>query len=875
MVFPVLRRRPAAGTPLLFDGTPPMFPFGLRIIPLLIALAALDGPALGAEIQRDELVALYIFRLAEQIQWANESRIERYRIHLVDASLGIAAELADIARVKKLHGKPFAVSRSPEPELPAGAHIAFVAGNRSGAYPTLFEQAEGRNLLLISDGLADQRLVMVNLVENAEKQIRFEINKANILNQGLGVHPDIVLLGGTEIDVAALYWEARLSLQEEERHTAALESTRVEQTRVIESQQARIAASEKEIEVQRALVGTQREQIRTQEEVLQDQERERAELEAELETLRQDLQRQETTLREREEELGRQQAEIDKRSTILEQQARRIGAQDVRIQEQERILEEIGAALAAQRRILALVSAVALLVLGLAVAIYVLYRQKQRSNRTLAEQARQLEVSGRALALAKEEAEIANQAKSAFVSNISHELRTPLNAILGFSQLMVRDLAIPASGRERLSLINRSGEHLLEMIDEVLNFSRIEAGRLELHPESFDLHQTLADIGAMIRSRALARGLGFTLELEPDLERRVCADQGKLWQVLINLLGNAVKFTKSGGVALRARSTAAADATLLLTLEVEDTGIGIPADEVEAIFAPFTQAEGSPLSGKGTGLGLAITRSFVQLMGGRIGVESTPGKGSLFRVELPVEQAEAAAVSAPAAASAAVAGLEPGQPEQRVLVVEDDPENRRLLTDLLTQVGFAVRAAGNGREGVRLFREWAPQFIWMDMRMPEMNGYEAIAAIRALPGGEAVKIAVLTASAFEEQRSRLLATGCDELVYKPFRMEEILEVMKRHLGVRYEYEAVSLPGAKPGAVLDPQALASLPPAWLAELRSRLIELDMERILDLIERIEIRDAELGSALRVLADQFAFTRLLELLETGDGKTGDQSG
>ena len=472
----------------------------------------------------------------------------------------------------------------------------------------------------------------------------------------------------------------------------------------------------------------------------------------------------------------------------------------------------------------------------------------------------------------EEAAETANQAKSTFLANMSHELRTPLNSILGFSRMLGQGRDVTADQQEKLGIINRSGEHLLGMIDDILSLAKIESGRAELRPETFEVAQTLQDVGQMMKSRAERKGLRFSLELDPVLPPYVQGDAGKLRQVLINLLDNAVKFTSEGMVSLCARTLPIADdpSTITLQLEIEDNGPGIAPKQVEHIFEPFIQTQQFRNSLKGTGLGLAISKSFVEVMNGEISVDSTPGKGSLFRVELPMALSEAAEVVDVGSAGPVVLGLEPGQAAWRILVVEDNPDNRLLLSSLLLQAGFEIREAENGEQAVALFEQWQPHLIWMDIRLPVMDGYEATAKIRSLPGGDTVKIVAITASAFKEQDKSILQAGCDEAVRKPFKDHKIFECMARHLSVKYIYkdrEAVA--AHKPGINLTAETLTALPPDLLQELRETTLALDREAIFAVIERMEPLAPDTAKGLRTLMDNFQTGLIRDLFGDNDEK------
>ncbi len=470
---------------------------------------------------------------------------------------------------------------------------------------------------------------------------------------------------------------------------------------------------------------------------------------------------------------------------------------------------------------------------------------------------------------AKERAETANRAKSVFLANMSHELRTPLNAILGFSSLMQNDGSLSVEQRETLGIVARSGRYLLDIINDVLDMARIEAGRATVENTVFDLQAMMRDLAETMRQRAEAKGLQLTLEMAAELPRAVKTDESRLRQVVLNLVGNAIKFTSQGGVTLRLASRPLGDSgRVTLVVEVKDSGDGIVAGDRQRIFEPFVQI-GNEKGHEGTGLGLAITRQFVELMGGVIRVESAPGGGSVFRVEVPVELVGAAIVVRAAGREAHLARLAPGQPDCRVLVVEDHEVNRLLMRRLLQQSGVQVRVAENGAEGVEAFRSWRPALVWMDWRMPVMDGLEATRRIRALEGGRDVKIVALSASVLEEERAQVLAAGADDFLSKPIEFSRMYDCLTKHLGVRFVFDEWPIPAQRRLSVaLDREALTALPSSLRTELADVLVSLDAARIADVIRRVAESDPALGAVLQQHADQFQYTIIRHAVQSCPG-------
>ncbi len=471
--------------------------------------------------------------------------------------------------------------------------------------------------------------------------------------------------------------------------------------------------------------------------------------------------------------------------------------------------------------------------------------------------------------LAKEAAEAATQAKSAFLANMSHEIRTPMNAIMGFAQLLRRDPSLSPQQREGIEAIASASDHLLELINDILDISKIEAGRIRLNPAPFCLHDMLDKLEQMFRSRAEAKGITLAMERDDHTPEYILADEGKLRQVFTNLIGNAVKFTEQGGVAVRvsAAEVAATPDLLHVMVEIEDTGLGISEADQQRLFQPFEQASAGVKTG-GTGLGLAISEKIVEMMGGEIRVESEWGRGSCFRFHVVVQPCEAG-LQEKEARHRSVIGLPADVGPVRVLIVDDVPDNRTLLAALLKPVGFQVEEAANGQEALHVVERWSPHVVFMDIRMPVMDGYEATRIIHATEAGRATRIIAVTASALDDAELKTKQAGMDAHIRKPFRAEEIFASLERLLDLRFVYEDEKDGGGDdtPRLALTREAMAALPTDLLDGMRQALEMGDMGSLVELTGQIETANPAAASALRALADQYRYETLARLLSTGD--------
>lgn len=474
-----------------------------------------------------------------------------------------------------------------------------------------------------------------------------------------------------------------------------------------------------------------------------------------------------------------------------------------------------------------------------------------------------------ALQIAKAEAEAANQAKSQFLSTMSHELRTPLNAILGFSQLLARDASLSVQQQESLEIINRSGEHLLTLINDVLDMAKIEAGRQELHVTSFDLQELMRELEHLFRLKSASKGIQLHFEVAETVPRYIKTDATKLRQVLQNLLSNALKFTQSGDIWLNVTLLEQTPYAQQLAFTVKDTGCGIAAHELSSIFAAFVQTQSGRDAQTGTGLGLPISQKFVELMGGTIEVQSKLGVGTQFDFFINFEHPVAEELRNLSSDSPKqfITGIAPQQPPYRILIVDDRWESRRLLSTLLSPLGFAVREAVNGKEAIQIYEQWLPHLIWMDMKMPIMDGYAATQFIKTKQQVQKPIIIALTASALDEEQDVILAAGCDDFVRKPFREDVIFQKLQHHLGVEYVYGEVTHSGADPQSSsqeLTRDDLMSMPLNWIQSLHEAAGKVDNSSILQLLQQLPPGQQKLAERIMSIVQNFRCDKLFHLTE-----------
>lgn len=486
----------------------------------------------------------------------------------------------------------------------------------------------------------------------------------------------------------------------------------------------------------------------------------------------------------------------------------------------------------------------------------------QKRAREALQMARELREAKQLADQLRVKAEDANLAKSTFLANMSHELRTPLNSIIGFSQFLVNDISLDAEQLKYMRLIMTSSEHLLTLINDILEMSKIESGKIQLQLVDFDLIELLETLDSIYRANAANSGLDFIVTVDDDLPRYLHGDRSKIRQILVNLLSNAIKFTDVGSIALRAKLVSSTNDGSHLIFEVEDTGSGIASHELDMLFEPFMQTSSGHNTNSGTGLGLPISREFAELMDGSIRVESEEGVGSCFCFELSLPEAVNTVVAVDNKGKH-IQHLAPGQDVPKILVVDDKWENRLMLVRMLQRAGLDVEEASDGRQSLEKYARWNPDLIWMDMRMPHMDGYEATSAIRSQKGGDDVVIVALTASAFDHERDRVLAAGCDDFLAKPFREFDLFQVMQKHLDLEFVY-ADENPLEDTVRSETTNLLAEIPKDLLEQLHQASKRLSLKEVKACIKAIKQYDPKAAEAVKKMAEEFDFNSIIMEIE-----------
>lgn len=732
---------------------------------LVLVLLGGESAAQAQQANKQRITASYIYNFAKNIEWPNEAAISSFNIAVYGGEkTPVYAELQLLAEKVTLRNLPISVSTVSTPKALGKYQLLYVENADSQTITDIYSAIEGKPVLLVTFDASNKQLVMINLLTAANDRLRFEVNKSNLINQGLKPLPELILNGGTEIDVAKLFREGQTSLVNLQKQLQLREKNLQELTANIQNQEAITARLEKQMadlnkDIQKsdALIAAQNEQ-------LEKSRQERLSLVNEVEQRTKELSVQQ-------QELSKIVKEIDAREKRVLELDWTIKNQEVELKNQKDAIASLDETVVAQKK--ALMYAWGLVILGLAlvVTIWIAYNIKRRDNKRLAAHALELQFAKDRLAIAKRKAEDASQAKGEFLSLMSHELRTPLQAIIGYTEVVIEDLKLHNDEihiKDLLRVINNS-ERLLKLINGVLDLAKIESGRMRLDLTDVKLSSLVDDAVGTVMPLLEKNATQLKLDVDDGATLPV-ADPEKLLHIMINLLGNASKFSPGGIVTLRAHHE-----PQRIYIAVSDTGIGISADQQEHIFDPFRQADsGSTRKYQGSGLGLSITRQLCELMGGTIAVESQLGNGSTFTVDIPLPINSGAAFDS----SSAENSSDIKEPEQNlelngnhIVMIDDDPAFLDIMARTMRQEGYLVHTAYDAESGFDLLKKIKPQVMTLDLLLPDQHGWQLFERIKEEPALKDIPVIIISIADDRKYGNRDKAERIFNQTYKTRNLE--------------------------------------------------------------------------------------------------------
>jgi signal transduction histidine kinase/CheY-like chemotaxis protein len=821
---------------------------------------------------RNEVISAYIYLLSKNTTWPNEKFHHVFHITIYENEDNVAHILKNMTHGLRIKNKNINVEsvHSIAQINYDTTQVIFVSKDYKEQLNYIYNRIAKKPVLLISESADSMRYTMINLYEDVRYHINIEVNLQNIQEHNLEVEKKIVLMGGSQIGVSKLYSSSIAMIKEQEKKFKQYQQLNEKLKLQLQQKTQEVKGLQKEIDKKKREYSQTVKLINKKEHFIDDKRKEIAHKEKKLLELKKSYEALKLKLQEHKEVLGEKQKEIEiiKKDTqklkgelesyskIIHERFEKTKELDKKIHSQQELLKknkkiqlQQAGQIQKQKVILFLLLLIAALLL-----LFVFYFYKNK---------RKLEILNQKLSAAKDEAEYANKSKSIFLANMSHELRTPLNAILGFSELLLNDNQLSNMHKKTIKIINSSGDFLLTLINDILDIARIEAGKTVLEKSPSTIVQIVNEVGTLLEGRAKAKSLELVLHFEGDVQKCIFIDTKKIRQILINHITNAIKYSDKGKIEL----TVLVDDTTL-TLKIKDDGVGIKQENLKNIFEPFTQV-GTASSETGSGLGLTISKQFVEAMGGTITVESKVNIGSVFVINIPYEECKNQEIVEHKALASLenIVGKTTKSKKLKVLIVEDKENNILLLQRILEVLNFEIEIAKNGEEAIAKFKSFHPDLIWMDRRMPKMDGEEAARVIRSLKGGENVVIIALTASTTFEDKKQWQEAGINDYALKPYKLNDIYRLIQKYFDIEYIYDSPNsnFSGKEVFSSKElKKMIQRLDRSLLDELFNRAVLLNEEDMQDILLKVKQKDEEVFKLLQKAVKNLHFAEILQAIE-----------
>ena len=770
--------------------------FSRTIILFIISFFCINS-IYSQKLSEAQIKSVYVYKFFSYVEWSAVLDIKQYVIGFMGNEPEMFDELTNMTKTQNVKGIPIKLIKISETENNQNINVLYIAKTDIQNIKNIIQLYNNKNTLLITNQCEDRTLVMINFVVKDKDKVQFEINKPNILFAKLSLSPNILLKGGTELDVAELYHKMEAELQNikqtynEQQDILKDLNKKIEiQNQLITNREAQLSEIQlkyftitdslkyksQELLLRKHEILTKDQELNLKKTELLNQEQQFNLLLNNIEQYNQHITNQKLEIITQNNEINRKEQKLDSQNLILKNQIKQIN-------KHKKIEEEQVKTIKNQNYVTLLIIMILIFVLVILIQYFKTVKKQKVTNKLISDKNYKLEKATEELNIAKLTAETANIAKTNFLSNMSHELRTPLNAILGYSQMLQREKNLTEKQIKNLSTVYSSGNHLLSLINDILDLGKIEAGRLELLPKSFNLNNLLRNVFEISQVKAEEKELFFKFEILSEIPNYVSGDEKRIKQILLNLLSNGIKYTHIGGVIYKAGYSDITTKTF--RIEVEDTGEGIEQSKLEQIFESFTQVSNRRNYIEGTGLGLPITKQLVELMNGKISVKSQPDVGSVFVVEFPLEIISENLIDF-SKIDSIITGYE--GVAKSILIIDDNPANFSMTAELLERVGFEIYTAQSGREAIERLNEFVPDLILLDFVMPDLDGLDTINIIKESAVWNEVKIIGISATITGQIRQTEFIEKCHDFVQKPIELDVFFRSITKILNINWKYE---------------------------------------------------------------------------------------